>query len=122
MVESTFYPHDDLLVTTLRNNVTLGDLVKALSMYDDDDFRDTTDVVYDMRDVEIGFDASAMDSLNAMFGRRMRRGVGTKTAIVTNSKFVESVLKTAYEAKNLQTIWKFFDDLEGAIAWAKAPQ
>jgi hypothetical protein len=120
VVESTYFPDHDLLVTTLSKKVSLGDLAKALAAYDTESFSDTTNVVYDMRDIEVDFDASAIDSLEAMFGRRRRRGDGARTGLVTNSAVIRSMLATNYERHKPQTTWKYFEDLGSAVEWAKS--
>ena len=107
------------MITTFRNSVTVGDLVKALAAYDHEHFSATTNVVYDMRDSEIGFDSSATDTLENMFGRRRRRGDGTRTAVVTNSESIKSLLRDLRASREWPTQWVFFNEMGPALAWAK---
>ena len=120
MVESTFRTGEDLLITTFRNSVTVGDLAKALAAYDHESFSTSTNVVYDMLGAEIGFDSSAATTLENMFGRRRRRGDGTRTAIVTDNPAIRSLLEDAYTNREWPTQWGFFKEMEDAIAWARS--
>lgn len=112
--------HSDPKVLEVKFDETIGlvDLLEAFALYEDERFTDAHDVLFDGLGSTFEFGHDAFGQVQATFGQRNLRGVGTRTAIVLDSMLQKIIVGDARDVRaNWGTNWRFFTTRDDAWAW-----
>ncbi len=121
MIESTRLDEHRLLVHRAQATFTLEDLTTAMSPRRADRSLDGFDVLWDLREAQLGITLQQMNDLNpARLSHQTGTPPGGKSAWVVSSHLVKAMIEAMYDAHPWPSVWAAFVDHDAALVWLQS--